>query len=250
MSEDRDYEAEAKVQGWNSDPESLLEGKWIDAKTFVEKGERIAGIVRSKADREKVQFENRIAKLESANREFGEYKDAQLQRSEARNKELLNELSLRRSQAVSDNDGDAFYKLDKEIEQVRDSMSPPSTNGGPQPNPLFDAWRINNDWYDNDPMLRAIADGIEGDIAQRGFSGPAYYDEVTRKVKEMAPDSFGNKKRSAPTGVEPGGELETKPDSDAHVYDNLPAEAKVACDKFVISGHTTKESYCASYEWD
>lgn len=247
---DRDYEAEAKVQGWNSDPDSLPEGKWTDAKTFVEKGERIAGIVRSKADRERTQFENRIAKLESTNREFGEYKDAQLKRSEDRNKDLLNELSLRRSQAVTDNDGDAFYKLDREIDQVRESMVPPSSNGGPQPNPLFDAWRINNEWYDNDPVLRAIADGIEGEIAQRGYTGQAYYDEVTRRVKDMSPDSFGNKRQKGATDVEQGGELETKPDSDARVYDNLPPEAKAACDKFVTSGHTTKESYCASYEWD
>jgi len=250
MSEERDYEAEAKEQGWNPDPEGLPEGKWTDAKTFVEKGERIAGLVRANAEREKAHLEGRIAKLETANKEFGEYKDGQLARSEARNKDLLNELSLRRSQAVTDNDGEAFYKADREIEQVRESMDPPSTNGGPQSNPLFDAWRINNDWYDNDPVLKAIADGIEGQIASEGYSGPAYYSEVTKRVKEMAPDSFGNKKRSSPTGVEPGGELEVKSDSNAHIYDNLPPEAKAACDGFVAGGTTTKESYCASYEWD
>ncbi len=252
MTEERNYEAEAKEQGWKSDPDSLPEGKWTDAKTFVEKGESIAGLAIAKADREKVLFESRIAKLESANKEFGEYKDAQLQRSEDRNKDLLNELSLRRSQAVTDNDGETFYKVDREIEQVRESMAPPpSSNGGPQPNPLFDAWQINNDWYNTDPTLRAIADGIEGEIAQRGYTGQAYYDEVTRRVKEMSPDSFVDKKRSAPTGVEQGGELETKPVSDAHVYDNLPPEAKAACDRFVAAGTCkSKDSYCESYEWD
>lgn len=252
MSEERDYEAQAKEGGWKPENEwSNPDKQWIDAKTFVEKGERILPLVRATAEREKAHLEGRIAKLEVANKEFGEYKEGQLARSEARNKDLLNELSLRRSQAVTDNDGEAFYKADREIEQVKDSMAP-STNGQAQnqSNPLFDAWRINNDWYDNDPVLRAIADGIEGKIASEGYSGPAYYSEVTKRVKEMSPDSFGNKNRSGQTSVEPGGELEVKPDSNAHIYDNLPPEAKVACDKFVVSGHTTKESYCASYEWD
>ncbi len=252
MTEDRDYVAEATAQGWKEDFEGPNK---TDAKTFVEKGEQIAALAITQRDATKVenaQLSGRIAKLETANKEFGEYKDAQLARSEARNKDLLNELSLRRSQAVTDNDGEAFYKADREIEQVRGSMVPP-TNGGEQPNqsnPLFDAWLINNDWYNTDPTLKAIADGIEGQIASEGYSGPAYYSEVTKRVKEMSPGSFGNKKRSSPTGVEPGGELEVKPDSSAHSYDNLPPEAKAACDKFTAAGISTKESYLATYEWD
>ncbi|MHC4316152.1 MAG: hypothetical protein ACYSW3_27230 [Planctomycetota bacterium] len=41
MSEERDYVAEATEQGWSPDKDSLPEGKWVDAQTFVEKGERI-----------------------------------------------------------------------------------------------------------------------------------------------------------------------------------------------------------------
>ena len=249
MAEERDYVAEATVQGWREDYDG---DNKTDAKTFVEKGERIAGIAVSKAAREKTQFESRIAKLESANREFGEYKDAQLARSEERNKDLISELSLRRSQAVTDNDGEAFYKADREIEQVKNSMiaPPPQPNGADQPNPLFDAWLINNDWYNDDPMLKAIADGVEGQVANEGYSGPAYYSEVTRRVKEMSPGSFGNKRQSGSTSVEAGGELDVKPDSSAHSYDNLPPEARAACDKFVSAGISTRESYLATFEWD
>jgi hypothetical protein len=240
---DRDYVAEATEQGWK--PEEDYTGEnWADAQTFVERGEKIAGILKSKNDR----LENRIARLESANKEFGEYKDGQLARSEARNKDLLAELKIQRAQAITDGDGAAFDKADREIESVRDNMGSPPTNGN-QPNPLLDAWLINNDWYNKDPMLRAIADGVEGQVASEGYNGPAYFAEVTRRVKEMAPDSFGNKKRAGPPDVEAGGGLDTKSDSDAHVYENLPPEAKAACDRFIASGHTTKESYCESYEW-
>lgn len=214
MAEDRDYVAEATVQGWRED---YAGDNKTDAKTFVEKGERIAALAitqrnaaEERAQAEKAELSTRISNLETANKEFGEYKDAQLKRSEDRNKELLNELSLRRDQEAADNDLTAFAKTTDQIEQVRDSMNPPPspTNGGNQPNPLFDAWLINNDWYNTDPTLKAIADGIEGQIANDGYSGPAYYSEVTRRVKEMSPDSFGNKRQAGSTSVEPGGELE------------------------------------------
>ncbi|KKM69161.1 hypothetical protein LCGC14_1453630 [marine sediment metagenome] len=172
MDKERDYVAEATAQGWKEDFEGPNK---TDAQTFVEKGEKIAALAITQRDATKVenaQLSGRIAKLETANKEFGEYKDAQLARSEARNKDLLNELSLRRSQAVTDNDGETFYKLDREIEQVKEGMNAPPPqqgNGGEQPNPLYDAWLINNDWYNNDPTLKAIADGIEGQIASEGY---------------------------------------------------------------------------------
>ena len=162
MTEDRNYEQEAQKQGWKPESEwNNPDKQWIDAQTFVERGESILPIVTSQRDRaqeKNVQLEGRVVKLEAANKEFGEYKDEQLARSEARNKDLLNELSRRRSQAVADNDGEAYYKADREYEEVRDNMNPPppqQSNGGNQPNPLFDAWLINNDWYNADPQLRA-----------------------------------------------------------------------------------------------
>ena len=45
MSEERDYEAEAIKDGWNPNFEG--EGK-KDAKTFVEDGEKISGMLKNK----------------------------------------------------------------------------------------------------------------------------------------------------------------------------------------------------------
>ncbi len=253
MAEDRDWVAEATAQGWDENYEG--ENK-VDAQVFVEKGERIAAIAqsqRNKAQAENVRLEGRLAKLEQANEDFGKYKDEQLARSEARNKDLLAELSRRRSQAVADNDGEAFHKADREYEEVRDNMnasSPQQSNGGEQSDPLFDAWRINNDWFDTDPVLRTHAYGLNAEIANEGYQGPAFYRELTKRVENAFPDKFKNKRRAGTTGVEPGGELETKPDSTAHTYENLPPDAKAACDRFIASGHTTKESYCKSYDWE
>ena len=48
MTEERNYEDEASKQGWK--PESEYSGKapWTDAKTVVQKGGKIAGILKSR----------------------------------------------------------------------------------------------------------------------------------------------------------------------------------------------------------
>ena len=248
---ERDYVAEATEQGW--DPNYEGENK-VDAQTFVEKGEKIAGILKSKNER----LEGRVQVLESANqahalanKEFGNYKDGQLAKEKRKSADLLAQLETQRATAITDADGAEFTRLDREIQQVRQDLDPPSapSNGGGQ-NPLYDAWLLNNEWYNTDPVLRTFADGLDPQVASEGYTGPAYYLEITRRAKEAFPDKFENKRRSGAPSVEKGGELETKPDSAAHIYENLPPEAKSACNKFVASGHTTKESYCENFDWD
>jgi hypothetical protein len=97
--------------------------------------------------------------------------------------------------------------------------------------------------------LQIYADGISERIVQEGYVGQAYFKELTNRVKARFPDKFENKRRTSANNVEVGGELETQV-SEAHTYENLPADAKAACDRFVANGLTTKEQYVESYEWD
>ena len=77
----------------------------------------------------------------------------------------------------------------------------------------------------------------------------SYFTELTRIVKEDFPEEFGNKNQLGSTNVEAGGELKIKIDSTAHIYENLPPEAKAKCDEYVAAKISTKESYCESYDW-
>ena len=250
--ENRDYEAEAKEQGWNPDFEG---DKKVDAKTFVEKGEKIAGILKSKNTR----LEDRIQILESsnqamlaANKDFGAYKDGQLAKEKEKNADLLAELEVRKATAITESDGPEVVRLDREIDGVRNDLREPAPQPNNGPDVIGSAWLMNNDWYNTDRTLRVYADDISEEIVQSGFVGgsPAYYTELTRIVKEDFPEEFDSKRKAST--VEAGGILDnkSKPDSKAHVYENLDAEGKAACDRYIKSGHSTKESYCASYDWD
>jgi len=245
---ERDYESEAKEQGWSSDKEGLPEGKWVDAQTFVEKGERIAGIMKSRLDRQ----DSQIRKLQDDNKSFGEYQNALLAKEKSRNAELLAKLETQRSTAINDADGAEFTRVDREIERVRKDLSAPDprSNGENQLDPLQQAFLLNNEWYQNNEKLATYADGVAEQVINSGYTGPAYYTELTRRVKDAFPEEFQNKRQTQANTVESGGELETKDSTAAHTWENLPADAKKACDDFVSSNITTREEYLETYEWD
>jgi hypothetical protein len=106
-----------------------------------------------------------------------------------------------------------------------------------------------NRWYIENPKLAAYADGLADRIRAEGYDGQAYFSELTKRVKADFPNEFENPARHKANGVEAGGQKGST-DSKAHTYENLPADAKAACNDFVAQGFTTKEDYLKNYEWD
>jgi len=245
---DRDYEQEARSQGWrpkeefSGDPE-----RWTDAQTFVEKGEKIAGILKSKVDR----LEQRLTAAEMANKEFGEYTKTVREREKAASQQRIAELEAQLAQAVTDGDGQAFTKLNGEISRERASAS---NNVAPKNKSEYDQisqqWLSENQWYNDDVDLQIYADGLAERIVNEGYQGRAYFSELTNRVKARFPEKFGNPRKNGANGVENAGDIETKDSKQAHTYENLPAEAKAACKRFVDQGLMSKEEYLKSYEWE
>ncbi|GAF67584.1 unnamed protein product, partial [marine sediment metagenome] len=81
---ERDYEAEASEQGWNKDFDGPNK---TDAKTFVERGEQIAGILKSK----NTKLEDRLHRLEQSNKQFGEYHKKTLESQVRKTAETIKE---------------------------------------------------------------------------------------------------------------------------------------------------------------
>lgn len=240
---DRDYEAEAAKDGWA--PQDQWKGdpdKWKSAEQFVKDGENINGILKSKVDR----LDQRVSELLESNKKLNEMSQRQIKKEKAETARLISELESVKAQAITDGDGAAAVKAERDINELRESSKEDPSE---QMDPLAATWLTNNEWYSTNEKLAAFADGIAERVARRGFTGQAYYDELTRQVKETFPDEFGNKNRSRSNGVETDGKVAT--DSKAKTYDNLPAEAKKACAEFIrdIPGFT-KEQYVASYEWE
>lgn len=250
MSE-RDFEAEAKAEGWvpldawKGDP-----AKHVDAETFVKRGEEILPIVNAKLrrrDEEVQELRKTVEDLKVGNSQFREFHEQSIARERQQKEAAIAQLEAARKKAITDGDGEAFDRADKQITKLRaQPVKQPELSEGQR------AWLAENPWYQSDRVLRALADGLSDGLAVERpelVGKKEFLDELTKRVKAEMPHKFENPNRQR-TVVEDtqqrgGG------NGKARTYDNLPADAKTACDRFVrtIPGFT-KEQYVAQFEWD
>ena len=241
--DERDFEAEASVQGWKADGE-------LGAQAFVEKGEKIAGLQKKKADRlvgDNEELTRRVQSLESSNREFGEFQKGQQDKLRKENTRLLAQLEAERATAITDGDGQAFTRIDSEISNLRQEVQQPPANGL---DAMAAQWLSENQWYNTNENLHIYADGISDIIRNDGYQGPAFYRELTRRIKDQFPQEFENPNQSKSNSVEQGSQIDTQASKEAHVYENLPKDAKAKCDQWVADGLMSKKDYVKLYEWD
>jgi hypothetical protein len=241
VSEDRDYESEAVEQGWNADFDGPNK---TDAKTFVERGEQIAGILKSKNKK----LEDRLHKLEAANAQFGEYHKQTIETQKKKTAEKIETLEEELAQAITDGDGQAYNLRRKQIDSLKsEPQGPADQNAYAQ---MAQEWVSENKWYSDNPKLATFADGLSERVAGSGFSGQAYFSELTRQVKDAFPEEFKNPAKTAAQAVETGGKVSTT-NSKAKTFDNLDDDAKAACDQFVDAGiFKSREDYVKVYEWE
>lgn len=237
----RDYEAEAKAQGWA--PEDQWRGKPEDFKSaeeFVKAGENIPAILKSKVDR----LEDRVEQLLDSNKKLNEMSQRTLQKERKEKQGLIAELEEARKQAITEGDGEAFDRADKQINDLKREDIPPEQ----QLDPMAKNWLDNNPWYESNGTLAAYADGLADRLVAQGYTGKAYFDELTKRVHDTFPDEFGNKNRDKPSLVESG--APSSPSS-KRTFDNLPTDAKEAFAQFAkdIPG-LTKEQFVEQYDWE
>ncbi len=197
----RDYEGEARKEGWVSETEWVAKGKdpalHKPAKEFVEAGERIVPILKSRLTR----LENKYAKLEESNqRERKATLEAMKQQND------LNEAKLKEAlkTAVTKGDGDRVVELQDKIGEIRDAnkdiKQELSAKPSNEPAPEFVTFLEDNQWYSTDSDLAAEADAVGASLIKRNPKMPLdeLFAEVTKKVKKLNPEKFGRSKPSSP----------------------------------------------------
>jgi hypothetical protein len=241
VTEERNYEAEASEQGWT--PKENWKGpeeKWTDAKTFVERGEKIAGILKSKVER----LETKVESLTEANKKFGEYHKQTVETQRKKTAKRIAELEGQLAQSITDGDGQAYTVARNEIDDLKSQQQAPADDEAAW-NQMTQSWVAENRWYVENPKLAAYADGISDRVRAEGYTGQAYFSELSRRVHEDFPEAFENPKKSKANAVDEGGQKSTG--SKAQTYDSLPADAKKACNDFVKQGFMTREDYVNQY---
>lgn len=179
----RDYETEARDMGWV--PETEWKGdkkpaKFLDAKDFVERGEHIIPILKSRLDKQEREFRETIAGLKKVT-------DNTVTQITAMHKAEIESLRQQKTAAVKAGNVALVDKIDEMIEERRDAT--PTKEEAKDVNTEF---AKKHDWYGTDDELTALAVGFSNDvIAAAEKSGKVIsmedmFEIVAKKVEKSA----------------------------------------------------------------
>ena len=260
---------EAESQGWV--PKERFRGNesdWVDADTFVKRGREILPILRK-------NNENLIKDLNSTKEQLKEFREAaeefkRFQKDAYERKAQDYELRIQaikesRAQAISDGDGQKVNALDDALDQAKDELkdakqavkdadkTPISAAPVSQEvDPGLQQWLDKNTWFGQDKRMTGMVNGI-GESLRLEFpllKGQAFLNKLDEVLAEEFPNKFGEKKSPASRVESGSGRAGRGNSSNAPSYDNLPPEAKVACDRFVKQKLMTREQYVADFDWN
>lgn len=247
-------EVKASRLGWvpkeefKGDPE-----QWRDADAFLKRGEEIHGFLKADLDRLHTtisQKDKEIAEIRATMEEFRKFHNE----TEARAyKRAIEELKQLKVTAIEQGDGSKVVEIDDQIAQLKEAQQKPVVQAKQevdQVNKEYLDWLPNNRWYIEDRELQELADDF-GDVVKKNnpnLVGKAFLDEVTKRVKRAAPDKFENPARSNST-VATSSDNRVAGGKKKKGYNDLPPEAKAACDKFVKQKLMTQDQYLAEYDW-
>lgn len=262
---------EAMSQGWV--PKDRFRGNesdWVDADVFVKRGREILPILRKNNENLVKDLQNtkqQLQEFKEAAEEFKKFQKEAYERKAREYEDRIREIKESRAQAISDGDGKKVNALDDALDQAKEELNeakkavkdadkttsappsiPPTTI-----EPPLQAWLDNNTWFGQDKRMTSIANGI-GENLRLEFpllKGEAFLEKLDEVLAEEFPNRFKDKSKNASVSrVESGsGRQSRNTNTSAKSYENLPSDAKAACDKFVKQGLMTREQYIADFDW-
>lgn len=257
-----DAEVRARRLGWV--PKEEFKGdpdKHRSAEEFLERGETILPILQ----RDNKRLHEGFGKLERELKETREsaagVEELVRKQAEREYKKELRDLERRLDAAIETADVTQARQIRAEITELQGGEPAPKREPKPvgevdQPkvDPEIQSWITENPWFDKSAALRSYAVEEYGELEQRypGKSRTELLAEVKQRTVERFPEKFGiNPKREGAAAVAAPGGVATTRKPTGRTYDDLPVDAKRACDKYVrtIPGYT-REKYCQAYDWD
>lgn len=263
-------ELEATGKGWvPKDQYSGDPAKWVDAATFVKRGERFV----KNLEREVSGLKRQLADFEGTRAEIMAFHKELLDKKNGEITALISQLKVQKSEAQSIGDHELAVQLEDRIDVLKDQQKevkalPPTSTAPPQPtqqtDPILEAWvEDGNEWFRDDSKLRAYALEVGQEIAKEAtdagapLRGLKFLKAVRARMEEDFPKRFA---APAPTGS-PAPAARTSPvsgtsSSSPHSTSsapgqftaaNLPSEDLALMRLYISKGWTTKEKFLQSY---
>lgn len=249
-----EVEVKAKEMGWS--PKEEFRGdpeKWVDAETFVKRGEEVLPILKANNRRLQERIAQTDKKLEETNKLLASATDAiealKATTSKAaldtvRQQEVQLKGALKAAREADDVDQEldisarlqetrtAIKEAEKEASKPKvETPTPPTPENpnDPTKHPEWKSWIADNSWFGKDKRKTAVALAAATELREGGDTseGRAFFDKITDEVDKVFNPSKTTRetpsKVEGTTGGGGGGSGRGK------TYADLPAEAKQAC---------------------
>ena len=253
---EHNYETEARQLGWVPQEDFRgAEEKWVDAQTFVERGQQQLPILRENNRRlqgDLAATKGRLAQLETlfagAQESLVELKkfhdETFTARVDAEKARIRAEIKEARESGDVEAELDAQERLgglQKETKQVTQEAKTPPVQQQQQETltPEFLAWKAANPWFEQDKKKTAVAMALALTVQQSnpGVVGEKFFEKLDEELAETFPSRPNGSKVEGSRGGSGGGQ-------GGGGYADLPADAKAQCDKdakkFVGEGRAFK----------
>lgn len=223
---ERDFEGEAREQGWRPKDEwTGKPGSWKTAQAFVEYGE-IEASVEKRLDK---KYATRFTNIERMN-------DKTRKAIESQHAKDIADLKAAQRAAVARQDTATYDAATRQLEEkIKDGpATAPDLDEGKLP-PAEARWIKENPWYEEDDDLNAYAFALSQRLAKR-FPANSFEENmklVADKTRQAFPEKFGGAART-PNGhasVDGGGALNGAPARPADPLSRLPNEARAQAKK-------------------
>jgi hypothetical protein len=258
---------EARIFGWVPKEEFRgSEDDWVDAEVFVKRGKEINPILRKNNELLMKKLDEKAKEIDSIKASVEEFKQFQKESFERKTAEYeiqIAELKSKKREAIAEGNGDAVVDIDDQIDSLKEAQReakaeakakadvPPPAQASIPDDPELQSWLGRNQWFGSDTEMTEMANGLGSSVRKQfpHLTGRDFLDKLDDRIKEYFPHKFtGNKAKGS--AVDSSGSVRGPGSSGKKSYDNLPADAKQACDRFIKNGWIkSKQEYVDSYDW-
>lgn len=247
--------AEAKQYGWVPKEDYRGKSEWVDADEFVRRGRSSIPILRQKLTAEQARVSNLTTTVANLEKDMETVRKIGYAQAEKEWKDRYEALKAQKAEALKDGEHSDVVELDEALEAHRAAKpAEPKKAGNGQgtgPTPEEKQWLAENPWYNTNKKLTARANAIGVSLSDE-YSGMELLEKVREEMELLFPEDMGVEPQNKP-GMTHGSRRRTGADvrtGNEHTYDNLPADARAACDRLVKSKRCTQQEYLDNYQWD
>jgi hypothetical protein len=260
-------EKEARLFGWVPKEEFRgSEDDWVDADVFVKRGKEINPILRKNNELLMKKLDEKAKEIDSIKASVEEFKKFQKESFERKTAEYevqIAQLKSQKREAIAEGNGDLVVDIDDQIDSLKEAQreAKEAAKAKPEPeqpaqvsipdDPELQGWLNKNTWFGNDIEMTELANTLGSSVRKQfpHLTSRAFLEKLDDKIREYMPNKFlGNKAKGS--AVDSSGSVRGSGSSGKKSYDNLPDDAKQACDRFIKNGWIkSKQEYVDSYDW-